>query len=115
MGATRAMEKLYLSYSRLRRRFGAEVMPMTVSRFINELPEKNIDYIKPKNDFTSSTKSVLKDVNYKRGQIVHHSLFGKGKIIDVQGEGQESKISVIFHGNVRKKLIAKYANLKIVY
>ena len=115
VGATRAMEKLYLSYSRLRRRFGAEVMPMTVSRFINELPEKNIDYIKPKNDFTSSTKSVLKDVNYKRGQIVHHSLFGKGKIIDVQGEGQESKISVIFHGNVRKKLIAKYANLKIVY
>ena len=115
VGATRAMEKLYLSYSRLRRRFGAEVMPMTVSRFINELPEKNIDYIRPKNDFTSSTKSVLKDVNYKRGQIVHHSLFGKGKIIDVQGEGQESKISVIFHGNVRKKLIAKYANLKIVY
>ncbi len=115
VGATRAMEKLYLSYSRLRRRFGAEVMPMTVSRFINELPEKNIDYIKPKNDFISSTKSVIKDVNYKRGQIVHHSLFGKGKIIDVQGEGNESKISVIFHGNVRKKLIAKYANLKIVY
>ncbi len=115
VGATRAMEKLYLSYSRLRRRFGAEVMPMTVSRFINELPEENIDYIKPKNEFASSTKSVLKDVNYKIGQIVHHSLFGKGKIIHVQGEGQESKISVIFHGNVRKKLIAKYANLKIVY
>ncbi len=115
VGATRAMDKLYLTYSKLRRRFGAEVMPMTVSRFINELPEKNIEYIKPKSDFGFSSKSVLKDVTYKKGQLVHHSLFGKGKIVDVEGEGAQSKISVIFHGNVRKKLIAKYANLKIVY
>jgi DNA helicase-2/ATP-dependent DNA helicase PcrA len=115
VGATRAMDKLYLTYSKLRRRFGAEVMPMTVSRFINELPEKNIEYIKPKSDFGFSSKTVLKDVTYKKGQLVHHSLFGKGKIIDVEGEGAQSKISVIFHGNVRKKLIAKYANLKIVY
>ena len=115
VGATRAMDKLYLTYSKLRRRFGAEVMPMTVSRFINELPEKNIEYIKPKSDFGFSSKAILKDVTYKKGQLVHHSLFGKGKIIDVEGEGVQSKISVIFHGNVRKKLIAKYANLKIVY
>ena len=115
VGATRAMDKLYLTYSKLRRRFGAEIMPMTVSRFINELPEKNIEYIKPKSDFGVSSKSVLKDVSYKKGQLVHHSLFGKGKIVDVEGEGTQSKISVIFHGNVRKKLIAKYANLKIVY
>ena len=115
VGATRAMDKLYLTYSKLRRRFGAEVMPMTVSRFINELPEKNIEYIKPKSDFEFSSKSVLKDETYKKGQLVHHSLFGKGKIIDVEGEGSQSKISVIFHGNVRKKLIAKYANLKILY
>ena len=46
---------------------------------------------------------------------MHHSLFGKGKILEVEGQGNESKLSVIFHGNVRKKLIAKYANLKIVY
>ena len=115
VGATRAMDKLYLSYSKLRRRFGAEVMSMTVSRFINELPDGNIDYIRPKNEFNFSSKTVLKDIKYKKGQLVYHSLFGKGKIIDVEGEGNESKLSVIFNGNVRKKLIAKYANLKIVY
>ena len=115
VGVTRAKDKLYLSYSKLRRRFGAEIMPMAVSRFINELPEENIEYIRPTNDFENSSRSVLKDVNYKRGQLVHHSLFGKGKILEVEGQGNESKLSVIFHGNVRKKLIAKYANLKIVY
>ena len=90
-------------------------MPMTVSRFINELPEKNIDYVRPKDEYSSPSKSLVKDVKYKRGQLVHHSLFGKGKVIEVEGEGSESKISVIFHGNIRKKLIAKYANLKILY
>ena len=80
VGATRAMDKLYLSYSRLRRRFGAEVTPMTVSRFINELPEDNIEYLKTNNNFISS-KPIVKDLSFKRGQIVEHSLFGRGKNI----------------------------------
>ena len=114
VGATRAMNKLYLSYSKMRRRFGAEVTQMTVSRFINELPENNIEYLHTNNDFLTN-KTVTKDVTFKRGQIVEHSLFGKGKILDVEGIGGESKISIVFHGNIKKKLIAKYANLKIVY
>ena len=114
VGATRAMNKLYLSYSKMRRRFGAEVTQMTVSRFINELPENNIEYLQTNNDFLTN-KAVTKDITFKRGQIVEHSLFGKGKIIDVEGTGGESKISIVFHGNIKKKLIAKYANLKIVY
>jgi len=114
VGATRAMNKLYLSYSKMRRRFGAEVTQMTVSRFINELPENNIEYLQTNNDFLTN-KAVTKDVTFKRGQIVEHSLFGKGKILDIEGIGGESKISIVFHGNIKKKLIAKYANLKIVY
>ena len=114
VGATRAMNKLYLSYSKMRRRFGAEVTQMTVSRFINELPENNIEYLQTNNDFLTN-KAVKKDITFKRGQIVEHSLFGKGKILDIEGIGGESKISIVFHGNIKKKLIAKYANLKIVY
>ena len=70
-----------------------------------------------KNETMSLVKTniISKDVAYKVGQIVQHSLFGKGKVIEVQGEGNESKLSIIFNGNIRKKLIAKYANLKIVY
>jgi len=114
VGATRAMDKLYLSYSKLRRRFGAEIIPMVVSRFINELPDQHIEYLESKTRFDNS-KSILKDPEYKKGQLVQHSLFGKGKIINVEGIGSESKLSVLFHGNIHKKLIAKYANLKILY
>jgi len=116
VGATRAMDKLYLSYSKRRNRFG-EIIFSQVSRFINELPEKNIKYIGNTENVSSfkSPFSEKKVLDYKRGQIVIHSLFGRGKIIDLDGNGGDSKITVIFHGNVKKKLIAKYANLKIVY
>ena len=114
VGATRAMNKLYLSYSKFRRRFGAEIIPMVTSRFIKELPDKNIKYLTSRSSYIKS-QAIKKYAEYKKGQIVEHSLFGKGKIINVEGSGVESKLTVIFHGNVQKKLIAKYANLKIVY
>ena len=114
VGATRAMDKLYLSYSKFRRRFGAEIIPMVTSRFIKELPEKNIEYLDNRSSY-AQIKTIKKDLEYKKGQIVEHSLFGKGKVIFVEGTGAESKLTVMFHGNIQKKLIAKYANLKIVY
>ena len=114
VGATRAMNKLYLSYSKFRRRFGSEIMPMVTSRFIRELPDKNIEYLSNRGSYIEQ-KIVKQDFEYKRGQFVEHSLFGKGKIINVEGSGMESKLTVMFHGNIQKKLIAKYANLKIVY
>ena len=114
VGATRAMDKLYLSYSKFRRRFGSEIMPMVTSRFIGELPDKNIKYLTSRNVYMKD-KVIKKDIEYKKGLIVEHSLFGRGRIINVEGSGAESKLTVIFHGNLQKKLIAKYANLKIVY
>jgi len=114
VGATRAMDKLYLSYSKFRRRFGAEIIPMVTSRFIKELPDKNIKHLTNRSSYSKSS-IVKKDNEYKKGQLVEHSLFGRGKVIYVEGSGNESKLTVMFHGNVQKKLIAKYANLKIVY
>ena len=114
VGATRAMDKLYLSYSKFRRRFGAEIIPMVTSRFIKELPDKNIKYLNNRSSYSYNI-AIKKDTEYKKGQIIQHSLFGKGKIIYVEGTGGESKLTIIFHGNIQKKLIAKYANLKIVY
>ena len=121
VGATRAMEKLYLSYSKFRRRFGAEIMPMITSRFIKELPEKNIEYLQTTTNFDnisafkSNKTNFKKDIKYKKGLLVEHSLFGRGKIMCVEGEGEQSKLTVMFSGNIQKKLIVKYANLKIVY
>jgi DNA helicase-2/ATP-dependent DNA helicase PcrA len=114
VGATRAMEKLYLTFSKFRRRWGGEFAPMLTSRFIKELPNKNIEYIGNKN-INFESKPILKDKEFKKGQVVQHTLFGKGKILNIEGSGGEAKITIIFNGNVSKKLISKYANLKILF
>jgi len=49
---------------------------------------------------------------YEPGMQVGHKIFGKGKILTVEGAGPEAKVTVMFQGNVKKKLIAKFANLE---
>ncbi len=50
---------------------------------------------------------------YEAGMEVEHKIFGKGKILNVEGAGPEAKVTVMFQGNVKKKLIAKFANLDV--
>ncbi len=50
---------------------------------------------------------------YEPGMEVGHKIFGKGKILNVEGTGPEAKVTVMFQGNVKKKLIAKFANLDV--
>ena len=50
---------------------------------------------------------------YEAGMQVEHKIFGKGKILLVDGAGPEAKVTVMFQGNVKKKLIAKFANLDV--
>jgi DNA helicase-2/ATP-dependent DNA helicase PcrA len=49
--------------------------------------------------------------DYSVGDVVQHKIFGRGKIVDVSGSGENQKLSVVFTGNMKKKLLAKYANL----
>jgi len=51
---------------------------------------------------------------FAAGMQVSHKIFGKGKILSVEGAGPEAKVTVMFQGNVKKKLIAKFANLDIL-
>ena len=45
--------------------------------------------------------------------MVSHPTFGNGKIIEKSGSGEDLKLIVLFNGGQWKKLLAKYANLKI--
>ena len=118
---TRAEQKVYLSYANARRRFGGPPTQSIVSRFINELPkelvESNTVNQQPSNSLDSIKKTPDKHANMIKtntlviGDHVSHKLFGRGKILAIDGEGDNAKITILFGGNVRKKLIAKYANL----
>ena len=117
---TRARYKVYLSFANARRRFGGAPVATTQSRFIHEIPNELIDFARassPKysmGNMSSLPKPQIvpnKKSNYTKGNIVEHKMFGRGKVLAIEGEGEMSKLTILFNGNIRKKLIAKYANL----
>jgi DNA helicase-2/ATP-dependent DNA helicase PcrA len=49
----------------------------------------------------------------KAGATVEHAKYGKGLLLRKEGDGDDAKLTVSFPGHGLKKLIAKYAGLKI--
>jgi DNA helicase-2/ATP-dependent DNA helicase PcrA len=47
------------------------------------------------------------------GARVRHSKYGLGTIIEIEGEGEERKLTVSFQDYGPKKLIERYANLQL--
>ena len=75
----------------------------------NNNKSKNDNFAsKPKNDYTKVEDS------FKKGSLVQHKLYGKGMVLGVEGYGENTKVTVLFSGNVKKKFIQKYANLIVV-
>jgi DNA helicase-2/ATP-dependent DNA helicase PcrA len=48
----------------------------------------------------------------RKGAVVRHQVYGRGTIVRIEGEGDDTKLTVSFPGYGLKKLIAKYAGLK---
>jgi DNA helicase-2/ATP-dependent DNA helicase PcrA len=126
VGITRARKRLFLFHARHRRRFGE--MTNLRSRFVDEIPEELLeveDYVSPRGEsfakadlerieeFSPET-ATLYDSLLQVGTRVIHSHWGEGQIIQREGFGENLKLTVIFRGGVKKKLLAKYADLEIV-
>lgn len=146
VGITRAEQKLYITYTNLRYRFGDITYP-SESRFLSELGTGNIERIgkrlprqsasaplfefdKPTATLKRSARQQKKEgsahfddampdyetesqehFEIKRGTIVKHEYFGRGRVIDVTGKGEAQKAVVLFDEYGRKNLIVKYAKL----
>ncbi|MAX12602.1 MAG: ATP-dependent DNA helicase PcrA [Candidatus Marinimicrobia bacterium] len=118
---TRAMESLYLYSTDSRMRFGGGYTPSIRSRFIDEIPSEllstreNRGYSTNLNKETSLySKNVSKTENFNKNDIVNHKLYGKGRVVDTIGHGENARVTVIFSGNVEKKFVQKYANLSLI-
>ena len=48
------------------------------------------------------------------GRVVQHPTFGRGKIVTTEGFGESLRLEIMFSGLGVKKIMAKYAKLKIV-
>lgn len=83
--------------------------------------KENIDNTSDWNDEfdqTNSFEEVYGDdwqdskSQYQKGMRVRHPQFGAGTIIEVRGEGEKEKITVIFENNFLKNLFTKYVKLE---
>ncbi|NOZ63017.1 MAG: UvrD-helicase domain-containing protein [Calditrichaeota bacterium] len=135
VGATRAMEKLYLTAAKFRWQGGSDSTSGAISRFLAELDktyveaDEEIGYYShhraPKRSFSQSVKKSdnlrqKSDNNQppelRVGALVRHPRFGKGIIrkIESGNEANNPKLFILFEGLGEKKIIYKYAKLEIL-
>jgi DNA helicase-2/ATP-dependent DNA helicase PcrA len=124
---TRARQRLILSYAAVRRLFGQQRVGIP-SRFIDELPREDVEWIglaparssvshaPPRATPAASTESYIDyaesdDIadlgGLRRGMRVRHSKFGVGEVQDVVA-GTPARVSVRFPGWGVRKIIATY-------
>ena len=132
VGITRAKENLYLSYANSRYRWG-KLIYCEESRFLNEI-DKEFVKLKKSNNLNSISDSPLKKVFYKpnpnlkrlsrnapinvnlkinfsEGENVSHEKFGTGKIVKIEGFGNDKKAIVKFKKFGEKNLLLRFAKL----
>ena len=132
---TRAMKKLYLTYSKTRYRYGL-LKDCEKSRFIKEISPIYIDF-ENSNINKSFVSNVLKEKrklspvkkinkekkisfessqisDLKEGLYVKHPTFGKGKIINLNIDTNQNKATVKFNLVGEKTLLLNFAKLKIL-
>ena len=140
VGITRAMERLYMTHARRRRRAG-ETMFGRLSTFVDVLEDrvetKSTDLVagawtgyggrgrEPARQEVSQTPGdrvdpIDSDFNqdrprYVKGERVVHQTFGSGTIVEISGFGRDLKVAVDFDAAGRKKLLVRYAGLERDY
>jgi DNA helicase-2/ATP-dependent DNA helicase PcrA len=88
------------------------------SRAVDDAPAW-IDRSDPKSDRapggswrTGGLRAAANAQSLKRGARVRHASLGEGVVMDVEGSGDDAKITVYFERAGRRKLIAKFAGLE---
>ena len=131
---TRAMRKLYLSYSNSRFMHGSSSF-FIPSRFIDEIPDDMLQPVK-----NSSKKQSIKfnshnqenynealnqdqDVDFsfnqtvpyiRVGQKVRHMKFGQGIILEYTGKNEDLKLRINFENYGQKWLVLTYSQLEFL-
>jgi DNA helicase-2/ATP-dependent DNA helicase PcrA len=128
VGATRAREKLYVSYAQARLRYGNETSQMLPSRFLEELqPEfvrheavrkqrfyENDTAQEPGTSMPYYEDESQESEPVRAGRWVMHASFGRGRIVSVDGKGENLKVTVDFENSGHKKILVKYGNLRLI-
>jgi DNA helicase-2/ATP-dependent DNA helicase PcrA len=137
VGLTRAQKKAYLTFSQRKRFARGEVPePNLPSRFLTEIPPQLLrdlsaletPQIRPFSSVApgrtyNTVDSVRQFLDQKqrrptggirKGALVEHERFGRGRVLDVQESGNDLKVTVQFPDLGIKKLLQSYAKLRVI-
>ncbi|HBE73724.1 MAG TPA: hypothetical protein DDW31_06545, partial [candidate division Zixibacteria bacterium] len=103
-----ARKTLEMLYARSRRRYGG-LLPSTPSRFLAEVPSKLVrtEAVKRSDDDIPDSTDYGTRQRVK-GVRVRHPVWGVGTVVEAEGEGDDMKLSIIFSGGMRKKVMAGF-------
>ena len=54
------------------------------------------------------------DANLAEGSLVNHTRFGRGKVIKIEGAGNDKKAEIQFDQGDIKKLLLRFAKLEVL-
>ena len=120
VGITRGKEKVYLTRAYIRNQYGI-TRGNEESRFIGEIPHElknypNKEYQQVKSTYIRDTlpSAIEKqgDIGFMLGDKVQHNKFGEGVVVQVEGKGQDTAVSIAFPNAGIKKFMAIYAPIK---
>lgn len=78
------------------------------------LPNRLVPIQESRSDLVSNSNPEIDNQEIRAGQNIRHARFGKGKVIELEGEGSNRKAIVIFDKFGEKKLLLKFARLKVL-
>ncbi len=123
VGMTRAKKHLTISYALMRSRFGER--QTLRSRFVDEIPDSVVtaerltmidasgrvdsDYL-----WDSSPTAPDEFAALRIGSVVAHARWGEGTVVTRTGSGDDTEVEVRFNFAGTKKLLARYAKLKVL-
>lgn len=137
VAVTRAMERLYLCYAVTRFQWG-NLKFCEPSRFLDEIDPRFVDFgetharrqvkapeLKPrKTEEHPATirKAIAVDPDFVAGDVsnltsgmtVVHNAFGTGKVLHVEGTGENKKAVIYFENFGQKNILLKFAKMKII-
>jgi len=121
VGMTRAMRELMITHAECRRTYGQQTLCQP-SRFLREIPAELIEEIRLSNSISRpatqrmsqkvTRSQATQDVGLHIGQSVTHPTFGEGIVLDIEANGDRSRIQVRFKRVGSKWLLANVAKLE---
>ncbi len=118
VGITRAEKQLFITHAQMRNIYGSTMFNMP-SRFLDEIDARYIENLNcsPNNKINKRTSNKTtgnktKGKRFAPGDKVMHGRFGMGTVIAIDGEGDDSKLTIAFEQGGIKKFLASLAPLK---